>query len=54
MPNHCENNLVVTGSKADLDTFKNAARKDDHPLEIENFIAMPDDVQTGNPSASRD
>ena len=54
MPNHCENNLVVTGSKADLDAFKDAARKDDHPLEIENFIPMPDDVRTSNPPTSRD
>ena len=45
MPNNCENTLTITGPKADLEAFRQAARKDNNPLEINNFIPMPDSVR---------
>ena len=53
MPNNCENTLTITGPQEDLAAFRQAARKDDKPLEMENFIPMPDDVRNGDGSPSR-
>lgn len=45
MPNNCENTLTITGPKEDLEAFRQAARKDKVPFEINNFIPMPDSVR---------
>ena len=53
MPNDFENTLTIMGPQEDLAAFRQAARKDNKPLEIENFIPMPDDVRNGDGSPSR-
>lgn len=50
MPNHCDNTLTITGPKADLDAFREAARSDEKPLEVGNFIPIPTDL---NPDQKR-
>ena len=48
MPNHCENTLTLKSPKEDLSAFREAARSTAKPLEIENFIPMPDNVRNSN------
>ena len=56
MPNHCENTLTVTGPADDLTVFKQTAKTGDQPLDLSNFIPMPDALKNDDPSpnAQRD
>lgn len=44
MPNHCSNKLIVTGTDADVNAFRDALLKGGKEPEINNLIPMPDDV----------
>lgn len=53
MPNHCTNNLIVTGNKDDVQTFTNSIttspnKKDGEPFSLlGHFIPQPADIGEG-------
>ena len=45
MPNHCENTLNITGPAEDIRAFAAFAHREKEPLEINNFIPMPEELR---------
>lgn len=41
MPNHCENDLDINGSKEEIARFRAHAREELNPLSTEKFIPYP-------------
>ena len=41
MPNHCEQDLIISGPTADLAAFKDVAREGDKLLSANKFIPYP-------------
>ena len=53
MPNYCENDLVITGPKADIAAFLDAAHQtdedgDEMPISLKRLVPVPDDWRKRN------
>ena len=55
MPNDCENTLTITGPAEAVQAFQEFAKSDLTPLEIDNFVSMPEEVRnTSSPNRDQE
>jgi hypothetical protein len=54
MPNWCDNTLTISGTKEDLEEFKNKAKTDKEVLSLNNFVPMPKELDIDSGSFSGD
>ena len=54
MPNHCSNDLFITGPASELKRFKEHAQGDEIILDVEKFIPHPKNYRDADEAAEKD